>query len=266
MRRECFTQIRFLLTAKFSKQLSLLPAVKSGSFAILCVQAFGPFSGNSVKLPFQNLSLPAMKNSRLSLLFFSVLIFSGFAACISPGNKGRNPYDDHRVKRLYDVQFAKIYLRDVGGLVYKLSDSVIWASDGDDRMGLFGVWFLEGERFNLSDPNIQIGYFSKKLPGQESKDKLFAWVEKTFVQEKRGNVIQPRTELPTYSGKSADYMTISFPPDTVRDPQDRGKWISYAYIEQDQYMIAFVLTAYEQIRFERLYRFYKDLVGTYEEN
>ena len=207
-----------------------------------------------------------MKNSRIYLLACITIILTGFIACINPGTKGRNPYDDHRVKRLFDVQFAKIYLRDVGGLVYKQSDSVIWAPDGDQSLGLFGVWFLEGERFNLSDPNIQVGYFSKQLPNQESIDKLFAWVEKTFVGEKGGTIIEPRAPFPTYSGKNAEIMTISIPPDTFQGPSDQGKWMSYAYIEQDKYFVAFVLTAFDQIRYDRIHRYYMDLVGTYEEN
>ena len=207
-----------------------------------------------------------MKNPRILLIATTSLILIGFTACINPGNKGRSPHDDHRVKRLFDVQFAKIYLRDVGGLVYRQSDSVVWAPDGDQNLGLFGVWFLQGEKYNLSDPNIQVGYFAKSLPGQESIDKLLAWVEKTFVKEKGGTILQARTEFPTYSGKSAEMMTINMPPDTFQSKFDKGKWLTYAYIEQEKYFIAFVLTAFDPIRYERLSRYYKDLLGTYEEN
>ncbi len=207
-----------------------------------------------------------MKKTFFSLFLFFVLAIL-MISCIG-GTKGRNPRDDKRTRRLYDIQFVKMYFRDVGGLVYKIRDSVVWAEGiNGQEMGLVGVWFLEGERFNLSDPHIQVGYFSKKMPQQGSFDEIFAWVESVFVKtddNQSGIITQPRTQIITYDKSVAEYMSILVTPKNPESEGYKGKWLTYGYVEQGEYMVALVLTAYDQIRFDKIMRLYLDLIETYE--
>lgn len=176
---------------------------------------------------------------------------------------------DTRPKIWFDETYVKFYLRETGGLTFVPIDSLPWANTIQrlPQNGPIAYFFMDPEDVALSAPHARIEYVYRRQPWCSTSDSLYLWTQSVFMERRNGELTIPKSEIDTYSGKKAAFWTIRTPDfeDLESGQKYSGKWMSWAYVPQDDYYVGFVFTSLDSASHETGVIQFRNLIRTYEE-
>ncbi|MCB9233660.1 MAG: hypothetical protein H6581_18530 [Bacteroidia bacterium] len=190
-------------------------------------------------------------------------------ACKSNTSKVNLSKNDKRARYYYDQYYVKFAVREIDGLNEVPLDSLPWRNGINNlpQNGQVAYWFLNDMEVGLSSPHIRAEYIYRRNPWCSTSDSLFMWLQAQFVDSDRGGEITtPPEYLDTYSGKKAHYMDLRTPEYKENDSITRPRrYMAWSYLEQNDYFVGLVYTAFDSVRFNRGKVLFRELVSTYEE-
>ena len=176
---------------------------------------------------------------------------------------------DKRPRLWFDETYVQFYLREVENLTFVPFDSLPWGGGIKKypQSGEIAYFFLDGEHPSLSVPHIRVEYVYRRQNWCRSMDSLFLWTKQTFMNEARqGILVNDIEEIPTYMGRNASIWTIHTPEVAAGESIKPQRWMSWAYVPQNDYYIALVLTTFDQFQQDRGLVNFRNLIRTIEED
>lgn len=168
----------------------------------------------------------------------------------------------------YEKGGVKFSLANLDGLYRVPKDSVPWSvqlqETGDN--GQIVYYFMQGSEIEMGSPHVRVEYISRKLPGCSTADSLFDWLKSMYVNpERNGKILDNGGNLTTADNQEVKLLEIFIPQFTrVEDSALlAGKYMSWAYVPQNDRFVAMNLTTTEKTKYEMTLPMFKDLIRSY---
>ncbi len=129
-----------------------------------------------------------------------------------------------------------------------------------EQFGNFITYVRNGRRVSLTEPYIQVQYFSKNQPNCGTVDSVFMWLDQQFIEQRDAEVIQAKHEVQTASRLPAlckEYRMGEL-------EKLAGKQLAYAYIDyDDDYIVGMALTTTAESDYEMSRELFYEMVKSF---
>lgn len=216
---------------------------------------------------------PSMKKIAYILVMVALLVQACKTTPTNPdSNIPERSVDEATLARLPRATFekggVKFSLANLDGFYRVPKDSVPWSfqlpESGDN--GQIVYYFMQGSEIEMGSPHVRVEYISRNLPGCSTADSLFDWLKTMYVNPQRsGKVLDNGNTVTTADNQEVKLLEIFIPQYTR--PEDSallaGKYMSWAYVPQNDRFVALNLTTTEKTKYEMTLPMFKDLIRSY---